>query len=204
MPTREVTPTRITLLELTDERRLVREGFALLDEKRMLLAAEILKGLGRYHLLRDEWLHALAAGREALQEAVRRHGLDGATVHPGRPGMLAALSTERHGLLGLELIVATLAVSQAEPEFPPADASPEIDETVRRFAALAVLAAQLASLATSLRIMADDYVRTERRTRALENVVLPEVQADIGYVESQLEGIDQEETLRVREARRRA
>jgi V/A-type H+-transporting ATPase subunit D len=52
--------------------------------------------------------------------------------------------------------------------------------------------------------MARDYVRTERRARALENVILPEIDADIRFVEAQLESIDQEESIRVREARQTA
>jgi V/A-type H+-transporting ATPase subunit D len=51
--------------------------------------------------------------------------------------------------------------------------------------------------------MARDYVRTERRARALENVILPEIEADIRFVDAQLESIDQEESIRVREARAR-
>ena len=47
-------------------------------------------------------------------------------------------------------------------------------------------------------------MRTERRARALENVILPEIESDIRYVESQLVSIDQEESIRVREARGRA
>ena len=44
---RELSPNRSTALELREERYLVREGYEFLDEKRMLLAAEILRGLAR-------------------------------------------------------------------------------------------------------------------------------------------------------------
>ena len=89
-------------------------------------------------------------------------------------------------------------------EFPPAETSPEAVECARRFADLAAAATGMAALAASLRVMARDYVRTERRARALENVILPEIESDIRFVESQLESIDQEESIRVREARNRA
>jgi len=75
---------------------------------------------------------------------------------------------------------------------------------IESFQALAARAATLAGLAVSLRVMARDYVRTERRARALENVILPEIDADIRFVEAQLESIDQEESIRVREARQTA
>ena len=203
MPERNLTATRITFLELGDERRMVREGHALLDEKRMLLAAEILAGLRRYAGLRREWLDLLRQARESLAAVVRRHGLDGITSHPAQ-ARLGTVSVEPRRLLGLHLAEASMAVAEAGPEFPPAETSPEAAGCARRFADLAAAAATMAALAASLRVMARDYVRTERRARALENVILPEIESDIRFVESQLESIDQEESIRVREARNRA
>jgi V/A-type H+-transporting ATPase subunit D len=202
VPERNLTATRITFLELGDERRLVREGHALLDEKRMLLAAEILAGLRRYAALRRDWLEALRQARESLAAAVRRHGLDGITTHPGREE-LGSVSVTPRRLLGLHLAEATMERIDAGPAFPPAETSPEADACARHFAALAAAAAVMAALAASLRVMARDYVRTERRARALENVILPEIESDIRFVEAQLESIDQEESIRVREARNR-
>ncbi|HSQ73758.1 MAG TPA: V-type ATP synthase subunit D, partial [Rubrivivax sp.] len=175
----------------------------LLDEKRMLLAAEILAGLRRHRGLRQRWIDALAAARQALAAAVGHHGLDGVTTHPGQPGALQDVTLEERRLLGLPLAEARLAAGVASWEFPPAETSPEVDACRQRFVDLAVLAAEMAGLSASLRVMARDYVRTERRARALENVILPEIESDMAFVEAQLESIDQEESIRVREARRR-
>jgi V/A-type H+-transporting ATPase subunit D len=202
MPERNLTATRITFLELGDEQRMVREGHALLDEKRMLIAAEILAGLRRYAALRREWLDLLRQARKALAACVRRHGLDGITTHPGRLE-LGTVSVEPRRLLGLHLAEASMELAGPALEFPPAETSPEAAACAHRFAELAAAAAGMAALAASLRVMARDYVRTERRARALENVILPEIESDIRYVESQLESIDQEESIRVREARSR-
>ncbi len=202
MPERNLTATRITFLELGDERRMVREGHALLDEKRMLLAAEILAGLRRYAGLRQDWLQMLRRGRESLAAAVRRHGLDGITTHPGREET-GPVSLQPRRLLGLRLAEASMELADAAFEFPPAETSPEAADAARCFADLAAAAAGMAALGASLRVMARDYVRTERRARALENVILPEIESDIRFVESQLESIDQEESIRVREARSR-
>ena len=201
MADRTPTATRISFLELSDERRMVREGHALLDEKRMLLAAEILAGLRRYRELRAGWLAGLDRARQALAAATRRHGFDNLTVHPARLGTFAAVSLRRHRLLGLPLVEAELELAEAEPEFRPAETSPEVAACKESFQTLAAQAATLAGLAVSLRIMARDYVRTERRARALENVILPEIDADLRFVDTQLESIDQEESIRVREAR---
>ncbi len=44
---REITATRIALLDLKDEQQLVREGYELLDEKRILLATEMQRQLAQ-------------------------------------------------------------------------------------------------------------------------------------------------------------
>ena len=66
MAERTLTATRITFLELKDERRMVQEGYALLDEKRMLLASEMLARLRRYRALREAWLATLEAARAVM------------------------------------------------------------------------------------------------------------------------------------------
>ena len=202
MPERDLTPTRITLLELGDERRMVREGYELLDEKRMLLASEILAGLRRYRGLREDWLGQLASARAALAAAVRRHGYGSLGVHPADRGAFRAVHLEPRSLLGLTLVGARLELAEdAGPEFRAAESSPEAHRCAEAFRELVHIAAAMAGLAASLRIMARDYVRTERRARALENVILPEIDSDIRFVDTQLEAIDQEESIRVREAR---
>jgi V/A-type H+/Na+-transporting ATPase subunit D len=48
-----------------------------------------------------------------------------------------------------------------------------------------------------IRLLAE-YRRTERRARALENLVLPELELTLKLVEEQLEEQDQEEAAQVR------
>ena len=203
MAERNLTPTRITFLELKDERRMVQEGYALLDEKRMLLAAEILARLKLYRALREEWLATLDAAREAMRAAVRRHGFDGLTAYPATAATPGRYESRPERLLGLHLVESDLLEAPAGSEFPAAEPSLESARCAARFRELAALATRMAGLSASLRVMARDYVRTERRARALENVLLPEIEADLARVDSQLEAIDQEETIRVREARAR-
>ncbi len=78
----DVLATRVAFLELKDERRLVQEGYELLDEKRVLLAAEIMRQLRHHSALRTEIAGLEAAALEALEAAVGMHGLDKLTVEP--------------------------------------------------------------------------------------------------------------------------
>jgi len=46
--------------------------------------------------------------------------------------------------------------------------------------------------------LAREYRRTERRAKALENVLMPEVEETIKRVDEQLDTMDREETIRAR------
>jgi V/A-type H+-transporting ATPase subunit D len=51
----------------------------------------------------------------------------------------------------------------------------------------------------NLRRLMREYVRTERRARAIENVLLPEMERNLKFIGEQLEILDQEEIARVRQ-----
>jgi V/A-type H+/Na+-transporting ATPase subunit D len=194
---------RSVALELADERRMVQEGYEFLDEKRILLASEIMRRLAHYDALQRQWRDAQAAAAAALAAAIAVHGIGDLLVHPVARRRLP-LRRPLHRIAGLSLPtveVGELAVV-APPPFEPTWPSAEADACALGFARLLPVAAELAAAAHALRRLAREYTRTERRARALENVLLPELDQAIRCVADQLELHDAEEALRVHEARR--
>ena len=199
----DVIATRVAWLELSDERRQVREGYELLDEKRMLLAGEIMRGLAAYAELAARRGRQQAEAQAATAGALAACGCDGLAVEPPvdlRPARLRIHATR---FLGIPVATAALEGGGA-----PAHASlvrlPEVRDCAAAWLGLARTTAETAALAGSLRRLAAEYVRTERRARALENVVLPEIDATLQRISEQLDAIDQEEAVRVRNAARTA
>lgn len=195
---RQITPTRSAYLELKDERQLVREGYEFLDEKRMIVAQEMLRQLSAYRESLDKYMAAHAEAVTALAGAVARHGLEGMTVYPRYE--LEGWECEHgyHRFLGVQLIDPQCPDIGWGPTPPPAVPSPEAVHCRDRFADLLPLAAELAARSANMQRLITEYVRTERRARALENVLLPEIDEGIRFMEEQLEALDQEEALRVR------
>jgi V/A-type H+-transporting ATPase subunit D len=201
---REVTASRIAVLELKDEQRLVQEGYALLDEKRILLAAEIQHQLGRLVALRRE---CTALEKDALlrtQSAVGRHGLDELTVYP--PLSLAGdrLSVRRSRLLSLELLNVHLEipVQLTQQSAQPVNPTPEARACAKAHLDLLGRFVEFAACVVNLRRLVQDYIRTERRAKAIENVLMPEIEASLKLIEEQLESVDQEEIARLRQRRK--
>lgn len=197
----DFTPTRSVVLELKDERRAMHEGHVFLDEKCLLLAGEMLRELGRYAELQRTFAAAWDAAVAALQAAVARNGLDGLQVYPtADPGAAQVRRTPR-SLMGVRLQEATF-VAEAPPLSPAADRSPEAEACRRAFHHLIAQAAPLAAVAGNLERLLLEYRRAMRRARALQDVLLPEVDRDVCEIETRLEELEQEDAIWMRHGSR--
>ncbi|HRP95952.1 MAG TPA: V-type ATP synthase subunit D [Rhodocyclaceae bacterium] len=199
----DVTPTRAAVLELCEERRAMRDGYAFLDEKRLLLAAEMLHELKRYEQSWAEFCERLAHANEALQAACARHGLHGVQVYPAARLADLEVTIRRRQLLGVRLQEAAFE-AECGAAHAALNPSPEAERCRLMFFELLRQGASLAALSGNLKRLQHEYRRTERRARALEDVLIPELERTIAEVESRLEEAEQGEAMRVRHANRGA
>jgi V/A-type H+-transporting ATPase subunit D len=196
-----IAATRSAALALADERALMRQGYGFLDQKRMLLAAEMLRLLAEHETLRAQLSAALAAAQAELRRALQRHGLEGLQSYPPATLAPAAPQVTRSRYLGVPLLAAAFAPQSAESE-RALDPSPEARACRAAFTALLAPLARLAANTNNLERLAAEFRRTERRARALENVLLPEIERALAAIEDHLELGDQEEAVRIRLAAR--
>lgn len=194
---REVMPTPSAAIELAEERKLMRQGYEFLDEKRMLLATEMLRQLRDY---REHFARLVAetkAAADALAAAVERHGIDALQTYPApvAPSVADNLRTLFLGLPMLsagEVLVATATAPAA------VDPSPEAKACAAAFTQLVLSAADVGVCAGNLTRLAREYRRTERRAEALEKVLLPEVEEAMRRVDELLDTMDRDEAIRTR------
>jgi V/A-type H+-transporting ATPase subunit D len=182
----DLTPTRSLLIALGDERRTMREGYAFLDEKCLLLAGEMLRQVRRYQSM----------AHRALSDALARHGLHGLQVYP--PTVSARrLRVEPLPLLGVVTLRARVI---GEPGTAPAavNMSPEAEACRGAWRRVADLLAEMAAVSTSLARLHAEYRRTVRRVRALQDVLLPELDTDIADIDTRLEDLEREDAIAMR------
>lgn len=190
-------PTRSRLIALGEERRAMREGYVFLDEKCLLLAAEMTAELKRHDLLCEAFAEAQREARRRLEAALLRHGLDGLAVYPAPAAECVEPHVRRSSLLGV-------ALCRAEAELHPATVppavfpSPEAEACRAAFVALAAAAVPLAAARGNLLRLHREYRRTLRRACAIHDVVLPEIELEFGDVEVQLDEMEREEALWIR------
>lgn len=194
---RDVAPTRASAIELADERKLMRQGYEFLDEKRVLLATEMLRQLAEHQRLSEQMTAETKDAARALAAAVERHGLDNLQVYPVPSEPPRPAAPGRTLFLGVPLLAARpVALAGQAPE--ALDPSPEALACRAAFERLLQSAAAIGTHSGNLHRLAREYRRTDRRAQALENVLLPEVEDAIKRVDEQLDTMDREEAVRSR------
>jgi len=197
MLTSDLAPTRSAILQLREEYDVVLEAYDFLDEKRLLLAAEILRQLREYEQRLQEYETLRQQAERALVATIQRHGLHGAEVYPGHYLENATMQTSITYFMGVTLVTTDLQVPDVGELPPVCNPSPEAESCRKRFLELTLLAAKLAGVSGNLHRLLAEYRRTERRARVLENVVIPEMSQNLQVMSTRLEELDQEDSVRV-------
>jgi V/A-type H+-transporting ATPase subunit D len=196
----ELTPTRSAVIALKEERRSMHEGYVFLDEKCLILAGEMLRELRRFDAAMAGLRELQRAARAALGAAILRHGLEGLQCYPAPAPGAIEVRTARRSLLGVLVCEATL--ERAATGIPvPVLPSPEAEACRARFVAVIEQLTRLAAMAGNFERLHREYRRSVRRVRALQDVLLPELDRTVGEIESRLEELEQDEALWVRSRR---
>lgn len=192
-------PTRAAVLELMDEQAVVNEAYVFLDEKRLLLASELLEQLRRYQQLNQELSDLNAGARDAIAAAIRHHGLDGLQVYvTARLSDVEWVQNTRN-LMGVALAETALVFAQDEAEAVSAAYPSAAAERCRTlYRDILQKSAELAGVSSNLYRLLAEYRVTERRSRALENIILPEIAQALREMSSHLEELELEDAIRVR------
>ena len=198
-------PTRAAVLALREEGVVLDEAYEFLDEKRLVLAAELLRQLKSYENIQKELASLAEAARTGLAAALRRHGLQELAVYPPRQPGQRRLEVQQRNFMGVTLAETRLeAVARPPVSTRASFPSREAEQCREAFDRLVELAAGLAGVAGNLYRLMAEYRLTERRARALENIILPEIEQALTEMNAHLEEVDLEDAIRVhRQIRRR-
>jgi len=203
MATDEIKATHSAYLELREERLGLQEGYRFLDEKRLILASEMLRQLARYEQELARLRALSSAARERLDKAIARHGLEALSVYPVPAALCSPPRTQARSVLGVVVQEPEPVAAEPAPSTASAvDPSAEAEACREAFAAILPHAARLAILGGNLERLRREYLRTARRARALEDVLLPELDASLLTIATALEELEREEVVRVRRLRR--
>jgi len=144
----------------------------------------------------------MAQAIDALKRAVSRHGLEGVQLYPTTLSDAGTVTVTTTNFLGTLLAEARDVAQETPAPLAAVDGSPEAEACRALFAALIPLAAAVGAKSGNVARLIREYRGTERRARALENVLLPEITTQLAEITNSLEEADLEEMIRIRSAAR--
>jgi len=194
----ERTPTHSVLLELREERRAMEEGYYFLDEKRLVLAAQLMREIARYEEEKEIFEKLRKEAADSLKAAIMRHGLDGLQIYPVTNINWKPILLVERLVLGLALHDVSLDNTTHNDDISAAcNPSPEAKHCCTLFSKLVINAATMAGITRNLQRLHLEYQKTAKRARALEDILLPEIDTSLEKIEAGLEELDREEVTRV-------
>jgi V/A-type H+-transporting ATPase subunit D len=193
-----VPPTRSNLLRMKQELLFARQGYDILERKREVLTAELIRMAHEAEVLQQQvW--------KLLEVAYR--GLEKAQLNMGRERVeWAALAAHKtvdvqlryHGIMGVSLPVIQASGGPPEMLYSLGDTSATLDEASSGFREVLDCIPELSGMVTAVFRLASELRKTTRRVNALQYIFIPQYEETVAFIISNLEEREREETFRLK------
>jgi len=185
--------TKSNLLRLSDELTFAREGRDLLDEKREILIMEIMGTLEDAHRKRLNMEKELAKAYKVLAVAKVLLGTD--AVRRASLGIQAEADVEIRDRSVMGVVVPVVQVKwhkTQKPRYSFIGTTYALDNATQRFSKCLELLVELAEIETSLWRLATELKKVQRRFNALDNILIPDYDETVKYIQYTLEEKERE------------
>jgi len=201
--------TKSGLLQSKELLSLARQGYKLMDQKRSILIAEIIKYFDTARELQEKIVEETQKAYESLALASTILGIETIEeIAKGAEEETRIESIER-AVLGVPIPILVTEKDEVEEEFftpfySVYRTSMALDKAVIAFRRLLKLTLLLAEVETAIYRLAQEIKITRKRANALEQVIIPQLERLKKRIESHLEEREREEFFklkRLKEAR---
>lgn len=197
----QIRATRAELLTRKKQIGLARQGRELLKEKRNALLKELMRTAEQAVRSSDELEQSAgeAIGALALAEALDGpEAVQSAAFASRGQILLEAAITNVMGVIIPIIEQKSVGRSPLDRGYSLASVSSRIEATAEAFENLLDLLIELANNELRLRRLAEEIGRTTRRVNALENVLIPRLEARRNYIQMVLEEREREDLFRLK------
>lgn len=193
----KLAPTKGNFLAEKKRLELANTGYELLDRKRNILIREMMQLIDTASELHGQIEHTFGEAYAALQRANITGGIreDLAMDVP----LDDSLNIRYRSVMGVEIPI--IECDTKPPQYPPygmAESNSALDEAYLRFAEVKRLAAVMAEVENSVYRLADAIKKTQKRAKALKNIIIPETEASVREISVVLEEKEREEFSRMK------
>ena len=192
----DVTPTKSNLMTLSRTLTLAHMGYDLMDRKRSILINEMMRLIDAADGLQSRIDSTFSEAYEALQSA---------NIMLGTCRELAesipvdgSVQIRVRSVMGVEIPYVTADCAPPGTPLGFSSTSSELDRAISRFTDVKRLVTELAEIENSIYRLAYAVKKTQKRTNALQNIIIPGLTAKVDFIVSALEEKEREDFVRMK------
>ena len=192
----QVFPTKNNLINTQKSLALAKLGYDLMDRKRSILVREMMLMIDKANIIQAEISATYAEAYAALQRAHITLGVcrESAMTIPVDDG----LEMNFRSVMGVELPTVTLKPRPTEIYYGLDLTNSQLDDAYIKFDEVKRLTAVLAEVESCVYRLADAIKKTQKRTNALDNVIIPRFKSTVKFITDALEEKDREDFSRLK------
>jgi V/A-type H+-transporting ATPase subunit D len=193
MPKIELPPTKSSLRKLKEDLAFAYEGYDLLNQKREILAIEIVRKIGEIRRIEAEFQENLNQLYAAYRNAAVDMGSDAVTLRSCFEMRRYFLHMDFTKLMGLKLPVIRLNLKNSHSAFTLPQTSATYDEAREQCQKTLPILARYATITKSIIMLSRELKKVQRRVNALEKIFIPQHEEAKKYITDRIEEMEREE-----------
>lgn len=194
MPQIELPPTKSSLRKLKDDLAFAYEGYDLLNQKREILALEIVKKISAIREIEADFQEALNELYAGYRNAAVDMGSEAVTLQSCMETRGYFLKTDFTKLMGLKLPDIQINMKNPQPVALP-QTSTAYDDAKEKSRRVLPILAQYATITKSVIVLSRELKKVQRRVNALEKIFIPQHEEAKKYITDRIEEMEREEVF---------
>ena len=197
----QIVPTKANLMNTKKSLELAKLGYDLMDRKRNILVREMMQLIDQAKAVQTQIGEAYAAAFEALKKATLNLGSLARFVAavPVRDD----ITIDFRSVMGVELPTVTIEEQTADVRsFGFLETNADFDKACRRFQEVKTLTVSLSEIETSICRLADAVKKTQKRSNALSNIMIPRFESTVKLISEALDEKEREDFSRLKVVKR--
>lgn len=189
-------PTKNNLISAKKSLALSQSGFELMDKKKTILIKELMRLSEEYNSTRIQFFEAYNEAYQALKNAHIQTG--SLSAYAGCVPIDDSIDVSKSSVMGVE--VCNLNYSPGEPEifYGLSSTSSQLDDAFFCFKKAMKISVKLAGLENTILRLAEAVSKTQKRTNALSNIMIPSFTDTIKYISDALDEKEREDFSRLK------
>ena len=197
----QVFPTKANLLNTKKSLELAKLGYDLMDRKRNILVREMMSLIDEAKEVQQQIGEAYAAAYNALKTASLNLG--DCSRFAGAIPVDDSVTVDYRSVMGVEVPTVEIGDRKTDVrDFGFLATNSDFDEACLRFGEVKQLTVHLAQIESSVYRLADAVKKTQKRSNALNNIMIPRLSETVKFITEALDEKEREDFSRLKVTKR--